>query len=210
MKKRRLIFSLVVLITSSSIWATTFTTDTFIAADDPNYDGQDIIVDGCTLTVNGQHIFNSLQVINSAIVTHSPAPNGESENRIDLTISVDLLVDSVSQILANGKGYSGVGGGTGNGPNNSSSFFSSHGDFFGNPLFHGGLTNYVPPSLSNNKNIVNAVPPVIPNPTYNTYSFQILNIRNRSFNRNMIIASMKKSLNDVSFFILLFKRKFGS
>jgi hypothetical protein len=56
---------------SVSTSATTFQTDTFIAATDFSNDGQDIIVTNCTLTIDGAHAFNSLQVLNGGAVTHS-------------------------------------------------------------------------------------------------------------------------------------------
>ena len=54
----------------------TFTSDTLIDVNDYTYDGDDIVVDGCTLTVNGEHQFDSLQVINGRVVTHSAAAYG--------------------------------------------------------------------------------------------------------------------------------------
>lgn len=40
--------------------AVTFTTSVTIAEGETTYDGQDIIVDGATATINGPHSFNSL------------------------------------------------------------------------------------------------------------------------------------------------------
>src|SRR5690348_14623621 len=37
----------------------TFTSDTFIGINNTNYDGQDIVVTNCTLTVDGSHAFLS-------------------------------------------------------------------------------------------------------------------------------------------------------
>ena len=88
----------------------TFTTNTLIASDDHTYDGNNIIIDGCTLTVNGEHLFNNLQIINGGILTHSAAPSGDPNNRLDLIIMQDLTVDSNSMISAEGKGYSAAQG----------------------------------------------------------------------------------------------------
>ena len=52
--------------------AATFTSNVTIAEGDTTYDGQDIIVDGATATINGTHGFASLSLINSAVMTHSP------------------------------------------------------------------------------------------------------------------------------------------
>ena len=57
----------------------TFVSDTSIAVGNTTYDGQDIVVSNCTLTVDGAHPFNSLRLTNTAVLTHSPAPNGEAE-----------------------------------------------------------------------------------------------------------------------------------
>jgi hypothetical protein len=90
-----------------------FTTDTTIS--NTSYDGQDIVIEGgCTVTINGQHGFASLSIISNSTLTHSPAPNGETNNRIDLTISGNVLVDASSKILADGLGYApGQGPGAG-------------------------------------------------------------------------------------------------
>src|SRR5215475_6762385 len=63
-----------------------FTNDVTISETDTNYDGQDIVVDGATVTVNGAHSFNSLLLTNNAVLTHSPCtPTGS--HKLDLTFS---------------------------------------------------------------------------------------------------------------------------
>ena len=71
-----LIFTFLLSVAAS---ATTFQTDTFITATDFSNDGQDIIVTNCTLTIDGSHVFNSLQVLNGAVVTHSPDTYGPQQ-----------------------------------------------------------------------------------------------------------------------------------
>jgi len=83
----------------------TISTSTLIDVGNTTYEGKDIIVTGCTLTVNGSHAFNSLQVANAAVVTHSPAAAGQTNNRVNLTIAQDALIDSTSGIDASFKGY---------------------------------------------------------------------------------------------------------
>jgi hypothetical protein len=61
--------------------------------------------------VDGPHPFTSLLVTNGGVLTHSPAPNGEAENRLNLTLTGDVMVDATSAINANGGGY-----GSGSGP----------------------------------------------------------------------------------------------
>ena len=97
------------LSTATPAVAATFTTDTLIDCGNTTYDGQDIIVDGCELTVNCAHTFNSLAVINGGVLTHSVGVPG-----FDLTITGDLTVDASSSIDVTGKGY-GAGGGPGGG-----------------------------------------------------------------------------------------------
>ncbi len=85
--------------------AATFSTDTIIGVGNATYDGQDIVVSGCTLTVNGPHSFNSLQVISSGILTHTAAASGQPNNQVNLTIAHDMLVDGTSRIDVSAKGY---------------------------------------------------------------------------------------------------------
>lgn len=88
--------------------AVTFTTDTYISAGNTTYDGQDIAVQGCTLTVNGPHVFHSMSLVmgtTGAVLTHSLAPNGETNNRIQLGITGDFLVDGGCRVDVSGCGY---------------------------------------------------------------------------------------------------------
>ncbi|HOW73530.1 MAG TPA: DUF6531 domain-containing protein [Phycisphaerae bacterium] len=105
-----------VLMLAGTAGAVTFTTDTLIAANDATYDDQDIIVEGCALTINGAHVFNSLIVQRNAanqpgVVTHSPAFSDAGVNGLALTIAGDVLVQGAegdlvaSRIDVDGKGY---------------------------------------------------------------------------------------------------------
>ena len=58
--------------------AVTFTSNVTIAEGDTTYDGQDIIVDGATPTINGTHGYTSLSLINGAVLTHSPCTATET------------------------------------------------------------------------------------------------------------------------------------
>ena len=84
----------------------TFTTPATIAAGDFSYDGQDIVVDGTTVTIDGLHAFNSLIVMNGSVLTHSP----QSPAGMNLTIATSVTVDSTSSITAAGKGYGSTAG----------------------------------------------------------------------------------------------------
>ena len=92
--------------------AVEFTTDTTINSSD--HAGEDLIVTGCTLTINctgGRGSYRSLLVRSSGRVTH---PAG-SENGLWLTFSNDVQVDGWCKIDVNGKGHpaqSGPGAGS--------------------------------------------------------------------------------------------------
>jgi hypothetical protein len=100
---------------TSGAQTVTISTSTLIDVGNTAYEGKDIIVTGCTLTVNGAHAFNSLQVTDTALVTHSPAAVGQTNNRVNLTIAQDVLIDGTSRIDVSFKGYNpdypGPGGG---------------------------------------------------------------------------------------------------
>ena len=83
----------------------TFISNTTIGTANTAYEGQQIVVDACTLTVDGPHAFASVLVRNGGVLTHSPAPNGEPGNRLNLTIAGDFTVDATSQIDLTGRGY---------------------------------------------------------------------------------------------------------
>ena len=117
---RTLLTAFTAMLSLTDANGTTFTSNAAISVGNTTYDGQDIIVQGCTLTVDGQHAFASLQVTNGGVLSHSSAPNGEANNRVGLTIVGNASVDATSSINAAGLGYAankgpGAGGQTSNG-----------------------------------------------------------------------------------------------
>lgn len=110
------IFTLIHAVTAS---ATTFTTDTYIGPNDSSSDGQDIIVTNCTLTVDGAHGFNSLQILNGGVLTHSAFTNGPQQftnsvsdenqvlsttnpatlNKINVNTNTIMVMDSTATII---------------------------------------------------------------------------------------------------------------
>ena len=102
---RTLLTALAVMLSLTDANATTFTSNAVISVGNTTYDGADIIVQGCTLTVDGAHAFASLSVTSGGVLTHSPAPNGEADNRVDLTIVGNASVDATSAINMAGRGY---------------------------------------------------------------------------------------------------------
>ena len=65
--------------------AVIFTTNTAIGVKNTNFDGQDIVVIGCTLTVDGTHSFSDVLLLDGGILTHSPGVNGLLPNPIAVT-----------------------------------------------------------------------------------------------------------------------------
>ena len=105
---RTLLTALALTLSLSGANAIIFTTSFHIPAGNTTWDGDDIIVQGCTLTVDGPHSFRSL-TLNGAVLNHSPAPNGETNNRIQIAVTGDVLVDAVSRVEVSGRGYLAAG-----------------------------------------------------------------------------------------------------
>ncbi len=99
-----------------------FTTNTTIGVGNTNYDGQDIVVYDCTLTVDGSHTFTDVLLVGGGILTHSFSSNGFLPNPanpgqpvstgLNLVISNNLVIEAGSAVTADGKGF---GGGFGSG-----------------------------------------------------------------------------------------------
>src|ERR1700690_3633094 len=107
MKKPFPLVRLVLPVTASLLCALpagaiTFTTDTVVSFSNTNFDGENIIITNCTLTVDGLHSFASLQVLNGATLTHSFAPNGLLENRRSITNAPQVLSATNPTMLPNG------------------------------------------------------------------------------------------------------------
>jgi hypothetical protein len=81
--------------------AVTFTNDTAISFSNTNYDGLDIIVTNCTLTVDGAHAFASLQVLDAGNLTHTYAPGGTLEDRRSITNEPQVLSTTNVATLSN-------------------------------------------------------------------------------------------------------------
>ncbi len=107
--------------------AVTFTTNTLIAAGDATYDGQDVVVDGCMVTINGHHPFNSMTVVNGGTLTHS-ANSSTRQHWMDLAIATDLTLNSGCAIDVTGRGYTATHGpGAGSSDSDGSSGGGGHG-----------------------------------------------------------------------------------
>ena len=82
-------------------FATTFTNDTTISASNTNYDGADVVVTNCTLTVDGVHAFSSLFVAGGGALTHSFSPNGSISNIFSVANESQVLNDTNPVTLLN-------------------------------------------------------------------------------------------------------------
>ncbi len=103
------ILSLIVIASVNPSTAAVITTDTSIGALDTTFDGQDIVVSNCTVTIDGTHAFNSFQLAQGGILTHTSTNDG-----LSLTISNDFQIEPGGAIQLSGRGFAGNTG-TGNG-----------------------------------------------------------------------------------------------
>ncbi len=127
--------------------AALFTNNTTIGAGDVTYDGQEIVASNCTLTVNGPHSFASLLLTSNAVLTHATAPNGETNNRVLLTITGDVTVATGCSINASARGYasaSGPGAGGNWGDQGSGGGHGGHGGHTPNGRSGGGAYDLIP------------------------------------------------------------------
>ena len=82
-------------------FATTFTNDTTISVGNTNYDGADIIVTNCTVTVDGPHAFSSLLVAAGGVLTHSVLPDVIISNLLSVVDESQMLNDTNPVTLLN-------------------------------------------------------------------------------------------------------------
>ena len=95
-----------------------FTSDASIGANDTNYDGEDIVVVGCTVTIDGSHSFSDVLIIENGTVTHSPITN-LSGGGFNLSVSNNVVIEAGSAIDAGGLGFGpGLGAGAGSSASN--------------------------------------------------------------------------------------------
>lgn len=111
----RALFALIAILCllSPAVAQTNFTGNATLNAGDTTYDGQDITVTGCTLTINGPHSFKSLS-LKGAKITHSRQEDANYSGGLNLTITGDCSIDGGSQIDVTSQGYA-AGAGPGRG-----------------------------------------------------------------------------------------------
>ncbi len=79
--------------------------------------GQDLVVDGTTLTLGGRHAYRTVQVLNGGRIVVPAFDGTDRQNTGNLElVAGEIYVDSSSAVLADGKGYQPVLCGDGNGP----------------------------------------------------------------------------------------------
>ncbi|MBN2451465.1 MAG: hypothetical protein JXR77_13825, partial [Lentisphaeria bacterium] len=94
---------LLVALARVSAAAVVFTSDTTIGAGDLLYEGEDVTVQGCTLTISGHHEFAALRLVNG-VVTHPPCTESAVYS-VDLAVTGTVAVDAASSIDLSGRGY---------------------------------------------------------------------------------------------------------
>ena len=112
---------LLATIVTPSAQGAIFSTDTTIAEANFTYEGQDIVVDRATLTLNGAHRFRSMVLTNGAMLTHSHCTTDQTY-KLDVTVTNLFRIMRDSSIDVQGRGYrpgrttgnSTVGASTGN------------------------------------------------------------------------------------------------
>ena len=99
--KRNAMILAAALLPLLAAWAVTFTENAHIADGDATYEGEPVTVSGCTLTVDGAHVFTNLVLVNSATLTHTPGSAG-----MTLTVSgmVSVATGSKIDVTACGSG----------------------------------------------------------------------------------------------------------
>ncbi len=136
-----------ILALASKAFAAVLTQNTTLGAGDTTYDGQEIVVSNCTLTVNGPHAFASLLLTSNAVLTHAAAPNGETNNRVLLTIAGDATIEAGCNINASARGYasaSGPGAGGNWGDQGSGGGHGGQGGYTPNGRSGGGAYDLIP------------------------------------------------------------------
>jgi len=117
-----------------------FTSNTSITESNTTYDGQDILIEGATVAIDGPHSFSSVQLVNGAVLTHDAVTATEIHD-LDLTVAQQVIVDASSRIDVSGKGYL-PGYTTGNSTQGAATGWSG-GSYAGQGLGNLGSTNAV-------------------------------------------------------------------
>lgn len=75
----------------------------------------DLIVDGTTITLSGEHVFDQVRIINGGVLLVAPF-NGVAGTGMLKLIAMSIVVDATSSINADGRGFRGLLNESGEGP----------------------------------------------------------------------------------------------
>src|SRR5262245_3161189 len=89
-----------IMVSTLGTLAATITSDTTISFNDLAYEGADVIVTNCTVTVEGSHTFASLQLLNGAKLTQVGSDNGLRFNSITVSNEPHVLTATNSVALS--------------------------------------------------------------------------------------------------------------
>ena len=95
MKKSQTIFAVMLagfLFAAAAARAVLFTTNTAIGPFDATYDGADIVISNCIVTVDGAHAFASVLVATGGTLTHSSWPSGQLASTFFVTNEPQFLI----------------------------------------------------------------------------------------------------------------------
>src|SRR5256885_16627714 len=85
----------------TTLFRSVFTTDTIIGPLNTNYDGFDIVISNCVVTVDGPHSFATLRIAGTGVLTHSSSANGLVSILISVTNETQVLNGTNAVFLAN-------------------------------------------------------------------------------------------------------------
>ena len=80
------------------------TTPVSIAVGQTTYDGKDLVISNCVVSVDGAHSYNSVAIIAGGSLTH-PACTSTETHSLDLSVATELRIDGASTVDTTGKGY---------------------------------------------------------------------------------------------------------
>jgi len=89
--RRALAAGVIALACIPAVATTTFSNNFYIGVTNTNFDGMDIVVTNCTLTVDGSHTFSSMHVAAAGVLTHSQAQSGLINSLINITNEPQVL-----------------------------------------------------------------------------------------------------------------------
>ncbi|MCF7668638.1 MAG: hypothetical protein K9N48_02560, partial [Verrucomicrobia bacterium] len=93
--------------TALPTYGAVFTDDFHIQETNRAFEGEEIIVDGAGLTIDGEHSFEGLTITNGGVVTHSVS------NKLVLDVAGKIYVSEDSRIDVSGRGYGPIEGTSG-------------------------------------------------------------------------------------------------